>query len=100
MKKQENGESLHNGELHNLYSSPDIIRQIKSRKIRWAENVARMGGGEMCTGFCWETPKGKDRLKDQGVDRKMGSKWILGRSVGELWSAFIWLRIETVGWLL
>jgi hypothetical protein len=34
---------LRNGELHNLYSSPDIIRQIKSRRIRWAEHVVRMG---------------------------------------------------------
>jgi hypothetical protein len=34
---------LHNEELHNLYSSPDIIRQIKSRRIRWAGHVARMG---------------------------------------------------------
>jgi hypothetical protein len=36
---------LHNGELHNLYSSPDIIRQIKSRRMRWAGHVARMGEG-------------------------------------------------------
>jgi hypothetical protein len=34
---------LYNGELHNLYSSPDIIRQIKSRRMRWAGHVARMG---------------------------------------------------------
>jgi hypothetical protein len=33
---------LHNEELHNLYSSPDIIRQVKSRRIRWAGHVARM----------------------------------------------------------
>jgi hypothetical protein len=30
-------------ELHSLYSSPDIIRQIKSRRMRWAGHVARMG---------------------------------------------------------
>jgi hypothetical protein len=34
---------LHNEELHNLYSSPDIIRQAKSRRMRWAGHVARMG---------------------------------------------------------
>jgi hypothetical protein len=34
---------LHSGELHNLYSPPDIIRQIKSRRMRWAGHVARMG---------------------------------------------------------
>jgi hypothetical protein len=36
---------LHSGELHNLYSSPDIIRQIESRGMRWAGRVARMGEG-------------------------------------------------------
>jgi hypothetical protein len=34
---------LHNEELHNLCSSPSIIRMIKSRRMRWAGNVARMG---------------------------------------------------------
>jgi hypothetical protein len=34
---------LHNEELHNLYASPDIMRQIKSRRMRWAWHVARMG---------------------------------------------------------
>jgi hypothetical protein len=33
----------HNEELHNLYSSPNIIRMIKSRRMRWAGHVARMG---------------------------------------------------------
>jgi hypothetical protein len=36
---------LHSVELLNLYSSPDIIRQIKSRRMRWAGHVARMGEG-------------------------------------------------------
>jgi hypothetical protein len=35
----------HGGELRNWYSSPDIIRQIKSRRLRWAGHVARMGEG-------------------------------------------------------
>jgi hypothetical protein len=34
---------LNNEELHNLYSSPSIIRMIKSRRMRWAGHVARMG---------------------------------------------------------
>jgi hypothetical protein len=34
---------LHNEELHNLYSSPNIIRMIKSRRMRWVGNEARMG---------------------------------------------------------
>jgi hypothetical protein len=34
---------LHNGELHYLYTSPSIIRMIKSRRMKWAGHVARMG---------------------------------------------------------
>jgi hypothetical protein len=39
---------LHNEELHNLYSSTSIIKMIKSRRMRWAGHVARMGGEEEC----------------------------------------------------
>jgi hypothetical protein len=39
---------LHNQELHNLYSTPSIIRMIKSRRIRWSGHVAQMGGEEEC----------------------------------------------------
>jgi hypothetical protein len=49
---------LHNEELHNLYSSPDIIRQAKSRRMRWAGHVARMGE-ESVQGF-----GGKARRKE------------------------------------
>jgi hypothetical protein len=34
---------LHNGELNDLYSSPNIMRVVKSRRMRWASHVARMG---------------------------------------------------------
>jgi hypothetical protein len=37
---------LHNGELNDLYSSTNIIRAIKSRIMRWAGHVARIGAGE------------------------------------------------------
>jgi hypothetical protein len=37
---------LHNEGLHNLYCSPSIIRIIKSKRMRWAGHVARMGGEE------------------------------------------------------
>jgi hypothetical protein len=43
---------LHNRELHNLYSSPDIIRQIKSRRMKWAGHVARERR-EKCIEFWW-----------------------------------------------
>jgi hypothetical protein len=36
-------EKIHNDELHNLYFSPTIVRVIKSRRMRWAGHVARMG---------------------------------------------------------
>jgi hypothetical protein len=49
---------LHNEELHNLYSSPDIIMQVKSRRMRWAGHVARMGE-ESVQGF-----GGKARRKE------------------------------------
>ena len=46
-KRDENGEWrwLHNEELHSLYLSPNIVRVIKSRRIRWAGHVARMEEG-------------------------------------------------------
>jgi hypothetical protein len=64
---------LHNEELLILYSSPNIIRQIKSRRMRWAGHVAHMG--EECV------QKERDHLEDQGRDR-MGSEWILERLAG------------------
>jgi hypothetical protein len=42
---------LHNEELHDLYSSPNIIRIIKSRRMRWAGPVARLRGKEMRIGY-------------------------------------------------
>jgi hypothetical protein len=53
---------LHNGELHNLYSSPDIIRQIKSRRMGWAGHVARMGEGKNVYRILVGKPKGKRPL--------------------------------------
>jgi PAS domain-containing protein len=39
---------LHNEELHDFYSSPDIIRMIKSRRMRWEGQVELIGGEEEC----------------------------------------------------
>jgi hypothetical protein len=44
---------LHNEELNDLYSLPNIVRAVKSRRMRWAGHVARIGRGEMCTWFWW-----------------------------------------------
>jgi hypothetical protein len=51
---------LHSEELHNLYSSPNIIRQINSRRMRWTKHVARMGEKRKCTRFRWENPNEGD----------------------------------------
>ena len=45
--------TLHNEELNDLYSSPNTVRVIKSKRMRWAGHVARMGRREACTGFWW-----------------------------------------------
>jgi hypothetical protein len=79
---------LHNRELHNLYSSPDIIRQMKLRRMRWAGHVARMGDGRNVYRVLVGKPQGKNHLEDQGVGGRMGSKWILGRWSGRVWSGF------------
>jgi hypothetical protein len=42
---------LLNEQLHDLYSSPTIVRMMKLRRMRWAGHVARMGRGKACTGF-------------------------------------------------
>jgi hypothetical protein len=92
---------LHNGGLQNLYSSPDIIRQIKSRRMRWAGHAARMGEGRKVYGLLVGKPEGKrplERLRRRWED---GIKMDL-REIG--WgggvrSGFSWLRIGIAGGL-
>jgi hypothetical protein len=81
-------------------SSPDIIRQIKSRRMRWAGHVARMGERRNVYRVLVGKPEGKDHSEDQVVDGRLGSKCILVRLVGGVWSGFTWLRIGIVGGLL
>jgi hypothetical protein len=67
---------LHSEELHNLYSSPDIMRQVKSKRMRWVGHVARMGKERnMCKVLVGE-PEGRRPI---GRPRKMGSECMLGR---------------------
>jgi hypothetical protein len=70
---------LHNEELHNLYSSPNIIRIMKSRRMRWAMHVARMGRRRMHISYWWESQKETDHWGDQGVGGFTILKWILER---------------------
>jgi hypothetical protein len=53
---------LHNEELHNLYSSPNIIRIIKTRRMRWAGHVARMGEKRNVCRLLVGKPEGKRPL--------------------------------------
>jgi hypothetical protein len=78
---------LHNEELHNLYSSPRIIRQISKR-----ERGGPWGRRETCTRFWWESQKERDHSDDQGVNGRMGSVLTLVRLAVELWIGFDWLR--------
>ena len=53
---------LHNEELHSLYCSPNIVRVIKSRRLRWAGHVARMEEGKSALKILTGTPTGKRPL--------------------------------------
>jgi hypothetical protein len=56
------GRRGHNEELHNLYSSRDIIRQVKSRRMRWVGHVARMGEEKKVYKILVGDPEGKRPL--------------------------------------
>ena len=88
---------LRNEELNDLYCSPNILRVIKSRRIRWAGHVARMGkrrgvyrvwGGHLREG---------DHSGDPGVDGRTILRWIFSKWDVEVWIGSSWLRIGTVG---
>jgi hypothetical protein len=64
-KREEDGSwrKLHNDELHSLYSSPNIVRVIKSGRTRWAGNVARIGEGRNAYTVLVGRPEGKRPLE-------------------------------------
>jgi hypothetical protein len=64
-KREEDGSwrKLRDDELHNLYSSPNIVRVIKSRRMRWAGHVARMGKGRDACSVLVGRPEGKRPLE-------------------------------------
>jgi hypothetical protein len=70
---------LHNEELNDLYSSPNTFRVIKSKIMRWAGHVARMGRAEVYTGFWWGNLGERDDWGDPGVDEVIILRWIFRR---------------------
>jgi hypothetical protein len=102
-KREEDGSrrKLYNDELHNLYSSPNIVRVIKSRRLRWAGHMARMGEGRGVYGVLvgWsegKRPLGRPRrrwednikmdLREIGIG---GAKWIQLAQDRVQWRAFV-----------
>ena len=67
---------LHNEELSDLYSSPNVVRVIKLRRMRWAGHVARMGERKGVYRFWWGNLRERDHLEDPGVDGKIILRWI------------------------
>jgi hypothetical protein len=88
---------LHNEELHDLYSSPTYVRAIKSRRMRWAGHVDRMGRGEACTGFWWGNLRERDHWGDHGVNGRIILRWMFRMWDVGVWIRLSWLRIETAG---
>jgi hypothetical protein len=80
-KREEDGSwrKLHNDDLHNLNSSPNIVRVIKSRRMRGAGHLARLVRGEVFTGFWLRGRKARDHWENLGVGGRITSTWTLGR---------------------
>jgi len=68
---------LHSEELNDLYSSTSIIRLIKSRRMRWAGHVARMGRVEVYIRFWRGNLREKEHLKEPGTLGRITLRWIL-----------------------
>ena len=88
---------LHNEELNDLYSLLNIVRVIKSRRMRWAGHVARMGEKRGVYRFLLGKPEGRrplGRPRRRWVDNiRMDLQEV---DVG-MWTGLGWPRIETVG---
>jgi hypothetical protein len=84
---------LHIDDLNDLYSSHNIVWLIKSRRMKWAGHVARMGKRRGVYRVLVGNPKEKNYLEDIGVDMKIIFRnWDVG-----VWTGSSWLRIETCG---
>jgi len=88
---------LHNEELNDLYSSLNIVRVIKSRRMRWAGHVAGLGESRGVHRVLVGKPEGKSHLEDPGIDGRIILRWIFRMSNIRAWTGSIWLRIGTGG---
>jgi hypothetical protein len=80
-KREEDGSwrKLHNDELHSLYSSPNIVRVIKWRMMRWAGHVARTEEGRGVCRVLVGRPEDKRPLGRSSVGGRITLSWTLGR---------------------
>ena len=79
-----------------LYSLPNIVRVVKSRRMRWAGHVARMEEGRGVHRVLVGKPEGKRPLGDLDVDGRIILRWMFGKWE-EVETGWSWLRIGTDG---
>jgi hypothetical protein len=87
---------LHNEELHNLYSSPNIVQVIKSRGMRWSGVWHVWGKVEVRTEFWWRNLTTRDYLEDLGIDSRIILNWIFKNRMGGM--GWIDLAQDTDKW--
>jgi hypothetical protein len=83
---------LHNDELHSLYSSPNIVQEIKSRRMRWAGHVAHMGEGRGVYRIFVGRLEGKRSL------RRPRCRWEDNIKMKTTRANLIWLAQDRVWW--
>jgi hypothetical protein len=99
-KARRDWRKLHNEGLDDLYSSPNIVRVIKSRKVRWAGHVARMGEQRHIQGFGGGNLRERDHLENSRLDGRVILRWIFRKWDVGAWTGSSWHRIGTGGGLL
>jgi len=88
---------LHIEELNDLYSSPSIVRVIKSKRMRWAWHVACMGERRGVYRVLEVKPEGKRPLEDPEVDWRRILRWFFRYLNVKAWTESSWHRIEKGG---
>jgi hypothetical protein len=73
-------------ELNDLYSSSNIFWVIKSRRMRWAERVARVGWRRGVYSVLWAILRESDHLEDPGVNKRIILRWIFRKWDVGLWT--------------